>query len=243
LPYYKPLLSPAARIARRVWYSVAYRGTGVVCPICEREFKRFVETVTGRCPGCGCPQHARLVWIYLREQRPELLTGSTSILQIGPDAGTERRLRKLPGIRYLSGDPYEPEAMIRLDLTNLDLPDECIDLIICVHVLGHIFNDRKAMREIRRVLRPGGTALITTPSRDDLEKTHEDPYTRKPDARRSVFGAWDLVRVYGRDFVDRLKEAGLTVEVVRPASTFDDARRKAYGVTKDRIYVCRRPKE
>ena len=240
LPYYKPFLSPIARSLRRVWESLAYRGAGVVCPVCECSFRQFVKGPNGVCPGCGAPDRSRLLWFYLQNDRPDLLTGSRSVLQIAPDRGLEPRLRSLSSIRYLSGDPHEPEAMIRLDLTNLNLPDECFDVVICVHVLAHISNDRKAMREIFRILRPTGVALIMTPVFSDLEITYEDPCIVNPRERRKKFGAWDFVRKYGPDFVDRLKQAGLDVEIVQPADKLDKAVQRRHGIWNNRIYVCRR---
>ncbi len=243
LPYYKPLLSPPVRAARRVWQSIAYRGKGVACPICDRQFSRYVAGDTGLCPGCRCNNRSRLLWTYLREQRPDLLTGSKAILQFAPDPGMERLLRKHPGIRYLSGDLYEPGVMVRLDLTHLDLPDECFDVVICIHVLAHISNDKKAMREILRVLRPGGLTLIMTPLDSNLEKTHEDPCIIDPGERDRVYGEWDFVRMYGRDFVERLERQGFAVEVVRPVESMDGSFRQKYGLWNEPLYLCRRPEE
>jgi SAM-dependent methyltransferase len=155
MPYYKPIISPVVRFFRRRWLPIAYRGTGVNCPICEENFRTYVGSSLGSCPGCGAPERARLLWFFLQHQRPDLLACSPTVLQIAPDTGLEFRLRRMKGIRYLSGDLQEPEAMVQLDLTNLNLPDQCFDVIICLHVLAHISNDRRAMHEIFRVLRPG----------------------------------------------------------------------------------------
>src|SRR5207302_2269342 len=108
-------------------------------------------------------------------QRPDLLEQSAAVLQIAPDPGLETKLRSTKSIRYLSGDLYEPEAMVRLDLTRLDLPDCSFDVVICLHVLAHISNDRAAIREMFRVLRPNGVSLIMTPMNDSYEATLEDP--------------------------------------------------------------------
>jgi SAM-dependent methyltransferase len=240
VPYYKHLLSPVARAARRVWFRWRYSGSGVTCPICEREFKSYVGSETGCCPGCQTRDRCRLMWVFLRDQRPQLLSDSKAILQIAPDPGLESLFRNMQGVRYLSGDLYEPEALVRLDLTNLDLPDTCFDLVICIHVLAHVSNDRKAMREIHRVLRPGGTALIMTPLAGDRDETFEDPSIIGPDAREKAYGEWDFVRTYGRDFEERLKEANLDVEKLFPAEDLSDEHRKVLGVWNDRIFVCSR---
>ena len=240
MPYYKPLLSPIARAARRVWCRWKYSGSGVRCPVCEGEFKSYVGGETGYCPGCQTRDRCRLMWLFLRDQRPELLGCSKAILQIAPDPGLEHLFRGMRGIRYLSGDLHEPEALVQLDLTNLDLPDMCFDLVICIHVLAHISNDRKAMREIRRVLRPGGIALIMTPLASDREETYEDPCIIGSDARDKAYGEWDFVRTYGLDLEDRLKEADFDVEELFPAESLSDDRRKLHGVWNDRVFVCAR---
>src|SRR6185312_11757608 len=109
----------------------------------------------GACPGCDCPARARFLWLYLRDEWAEMFTEPVRLLQFAPIPSLDARLREQPNLRYLSGDLQEPEAMVRLDLTHLDLPDESFDFVICMHVLAHISNDRKAMREMLRVLRPG----------------------------------------------------------------------------------------
>jgi SAM-dependent methyltransferase len=161
-------------------------------------------------------------------------------LHVAPDQALESRFRKERNLRYLSGDPYEPEGMIRLDLTDLALPDECFDVVLCVHVLPHIPNDRRAMREMARVLRTGGVALIMAPIDDARETTFEDPWVIDPRVRTEVFGEFDFVRVYGQDFVDRLRGAGFDVTVVRPAEDLDEPTLRTYGLWNERIYVCRR---
>jgi SAM-dependent methyltransferase len=241
VPYYRPVISPIIRFFRRRWLPVAYRGSGVICPICEADFRGYVGSPLGSCPGCGAPERARLLWFFLQHQRPELLTNTPTILQIAPDTGLESKLRLMKGIRYLSGDLQEPEAMIKLDLTKLDLPDKCFDLIICLHVLAHISDDRRAMREILRVLRPGGIALLMTPMNTGAQDTYEDPSIIDPDQRDKAYGEWDFVRVYGLDFSDRLKEAGFQIEVVQPADQMAEPDRKAMGLWNDRIFICRRP--
>ncbi len=241
MPYYKPIISPLVRFFKRRWLPIAYRGTGVNCPICEENFCSYVGSSLGSCPGCGAPERSRLLWFFLQHQRPDLLKDSPAVLQIAPDTGLEFRLRRMKEIRYLSGDLQEPEAMVQLDLTNLNLPDQCFDLIICLHVLAHISNDRRAMREIFRVLRPGGIALIMTPMNSSADKTEEDPSIIDPRERDRAFGEWDFVRVYGLDFTNRLKEAKFEVQVVKPAGQLQEAELKSMGIWNDQIFVCRRP--
>src|SRR5262249_15171691 len=94
--------------------------------------------------------------------------------------------------------------------------------------------------EMRRVLRPGGVALVMTPLNADFEVTYEDPCIIAHDARDKAYGEWDFVRTYGRDFEARLSEAGFDVETLRPAENFGEEQRRIVGVWNDRIFVCRR---
>ncbi len=241
MPYYKPVISPIARFIRRRWRPFAYRGTGFTCPLCGGTFRRRAEGEGKNCPGCGCPDRARLFWLYLEREWPRFFEDPAVLIEFAPIPILEKRLRMLPNLKYLSSDPYEPEAMIRLDLRDLDLPDESFDYVICMHVLAHIANDRKAMREMLRILRPGGVAFIMTPVDDDRAVTFEDPCIIDPREKSKIYGHSDYVRTYGRDFTDRLRESGFDVAVVRPARDLDEATLKTCDLWDDVIYVSRRP--
>jgi SAM-dependent methyltransferase len=193
------------------------------------------------CPGCGCPDRARFLWLYLEREWPGLFSEPLRLLQFAPIPSLDRRLREQPNLRYLSGDLHEPEAMVRLDLTALDLPDESFDAVICMHVFAHISNDRKAMREMFRILRPGGVAFVMTPIDEALETTFEDPCVVSPAEKTRVYGDFDYVRTYGRDFIDRLRQAGFDVSIVQAAEKFDEAAFRTHGLWDDRIFVSHRP--
>src|SRR5690349_11915079 len=107
--YYKPIISPLVRFFKQLWLPFQYRGLGVRCPICETNFRAYVGSSDGTCPGCGAPARARLLWFFLEQQRPDLLAGSAAVLQFAPDLGLENRLRRAQNIRYLSADLQEPE--------------------------------------------------------------------------------------------------------------------------------------
>jgi SAM-dependent methyltransferase len=96
-----------------------------------------------------------------------------------------------------------PRAMVRMDITDIQYPKDTFDVIYCSHVLEHVVDDRKAMREFHRVLRPDGWALLLVPI--TVEKTFEDPSVTDPEERLSVFGQEDHVRCYGPDYVERLR--------------------------------------
>lgn len=235
-----------ARDTRDGLRSLAYRGTGRHCPVCGRDARAFLTwgdppRADARCPHCGSLERHRLVWRFF-EDHTDLFDGRPkSVLHIAPEHCMQPLLEARLGPSYLSADLFRPNAAIRLDLTDMPFPDATIDVVYCAHVLEHIPDDRAAMREIHRVLRPEGWALLLVPMRD-ADTTYEDPTITDPAARRVAFGQEDHVRWYGRDFVDRLREAGLTVERLGPDDVLDAVTREHFGVTDAAgdMYMARR---
>lgn len=145
------------------------------------------------------------------------------VLHVAPDRSLRERIQATPGITYIAGDKKEPgytypPGTVDLDVTSLPYPADHFDLVICSHVLEHVPDDRRAMRELCRVLKPGGVAILLVPM-SDRPVTDEDPAVIDPDERQRRFGQRDHVRLYGRDYIERLREAGFTVTVERPAAT------------------------
>jgi SAM-dependent methyltransferase len=183
------------------------------------------------CPRCGSLERHRLLWVWLRGHGA--LGGAVrDVLHVAPEPGLRRALRGVPGVRWVGGDlsPEDP-GVAALDLTALPFADGSFDMVLCSHVLEHVADDGRAMTEVRRVLRPEGMAVLQQPVDDRLERTREDPGA-PPAERLRLFGQEDHVRVYGRDFVERLRAAGFEVEVVRQPAGDDPLRSSD-------IYVCR----
>jgi len=114
---------------------------------------------------------------------------------------------------YISADLESPIAMVKLDITNIPFKDDSFDAILCSHVLEHIADDRKAMHELFRVLKPRGWAILQSPVNQKSSRTFEDPSVVSPEDRERIFGQHDHVRIYGRDYTDRLQSAGFTVKL------------------------------
>jgi SAM-dependent methyltransferase len=151
-------------------------------------------------------------------------------------------MQRLENIDYVTGDLLSENVDIRLDLTAIDFPDASFDVILCSHVLEHIADDRRAMTEIRRVLRHDGWALINVPSDPARAATYEDDSIVLPQDRLAHFGQEDHVRVYGsRDFVTRLQAAGFDVIVDPMTFTPDQVRRHLLDGDAgwDHSYLCR----
>jgi SAM-dependent methyltransferase len=191
------------------------RGDTVACPACEDTFRKFVSGPDGRpnaqCPSCGSLERQRVLWLFLQRQT-KLLNEPARVLHFAPEPFLSTHLRRIHGSRYVSGDLDGSLAMETIDITDINRPSGVFDAVIVSHVLEHVPSDVQAMREIKRVLAPGGMAILQHPIDFDRESTFEDFSVVNPEERKRLFGQVDHVRLYGRDFDDRLAESGLSIE-------------------------------
>lgn len=228
------------RPLRDLMIRTIYRGQGVHCPICERSwrgFARFNGRGNARCPGCSSLERHRLLWLYLTRDT-DLLTRPQRVLHLAPEHFLRPFLRSTHQDKYVYGDIADPEH--RLDVTDVDFPDNSFDVIICSHVFEHVPDDKLAMAEMFRVLAPGGWAILDAPVKQGLDTTDEDLSVTSPKERRRRYGQWDHVRWYGRDYPDRLRAAGFTVELDPGQISDADLTRLGLRTSHDHIYLCRK---
>jgi SAM-dependent methyltransferase len=192
-----------------------------------------------RCPSCGARDRQRYVWLYL-ERKTNLLFDRLRVLHFAPERIFEEKLRSQPNLDYVSTDLERASAMVKADITDLPFADDSFDVILCSHVLEHVVDDRKAMRELYRVLRPGGWALVLVPIDFSRSETFEDPTIVAPEDRVRLFGQADHVRVYGRDFTARLEEAGFAVRVEDLRGELGESEARRYGLRPRRpdLHLC-----
>lgn len=179
-----------------------------------------------------------MVWRFLEEKTDFFESSNKRMLHIAPEKCFEPRFRKQIGSGYLTADLMQP-ADVKMDITDIQYPDDTFDIVYCSHVLEHVPDDRKAMREFFRVLKPSGWAILMVPI--SAEKTVEDPSITDPQERLRLFGQNDHVRRYGPDFVDRLKEAGFNVKSIGPEdflSAEEIERIAAWRKYTGEIYYC-----
>lgn len=161
------------------------------------------------------------------------------MLHIAPEGQLSKKFKEQPNIDYLSADLMLPSAMVKMDITNIQYPDDTFDVIYANHVLEHIPDDIKAMRELCRVLKPTGWAILQVPIFQ--HKTLEDPGVKAPEEREKVFGQHDHVRKYGNDGVykARLEKAGFNVNVDSYVRTLGPELIARYGLMpQEDIYYC-----
>jgi SAM-dependent methyltransferase len=190
-----------------------FTGTAVECPCCEKTSRRWLllDEHDPVCPHCSSAPRQRLLALYLKERTP-IFGSRLRMVHFAAEYCLMRRFARLPNLDYVAADLDPPRGAIRLDLTAIDLPTDSVDMVICSHVLEHVVEDRVAMRELRRIIRPDGQALIMVPVDRRRAVTYEDPSIATPAARLAAFDQADHVRIYGRDFSERLHSAGFAVE-------------------------------
>lgn len=236
------LLAPWLRRAR----ALCYLGDGVECPCCGGRFRTFLPAGKPRRPGALCPrcsslERHRLIWLFLTERTP-LFRDRLRVLSVAPEQDLQRRLRSEPRLTYVSGDRDSALAMVRFDLERLPVRDGAFDVVICTHVLEHVGDVRAALRELLRVLGPGGWALLQSPVDTSRAQTLEDPSVKSPAERLRVFGQEDHVRIFGRDYAAWLRAAGFDVEVVPYGRESGPERVARHGLDPEEdVYLCRRP--
>jgi len=202
---------------------LTYHGSKYECVLCHKTFNRFlamgehtsIPLIGGgyrrmRCPYCLSIDRERHFYLYLT-LKTRVFSQPTRVLHIAPEIALTKVLKSSPNLDYITAD-LAPTEMVKADITDLPFADCDFDVIICSHVLEHIPNDRKAMAELFRVLKPTGWALLQVPISPNLEKTKEDSQVTTEAERIKAFGQYDHVRLYGQDYPQRLENAGFKVQ-------------------------------
>ena len=162
------------------------------------------------------------------------------MLHIAPEAQLSRILTHVKNLDYLSADLSSKRAMVKMDITNIQYPDNSFDIIYCSHVLEHVPDDRQAMSEFYRGLKPGGWAILQVPLAD-RDVTYEDFSITDPVEREKHFGQHDHVRWYGRDFTDRLVQSGFDVKIDGFVRELDPGLSRKCGLMlSEDVYLCRK---
>jgi predicted SAM-dependent methyltransferase len=221
--------------------SIRYNAAIGYCPVCASGVDRFRPFGTprrekARCPNCGSLERHRLVWCFFKLWTNLFDGQAKSVLHIAPERAMSERIGSIPGVDYLTADLESPLAMVKMDLTDIQYPDNSFDVILCSHVLEHIPDDGAAMREMYRVLKPGGWAAVQVPISGKV--TYENWGAVSEEDRVSNFGQWDHVRKYGVDIADRLKLAGFDVTHRRPMSELGPLLTMKMAIKNQDIFYC-----
>ncbi|MEN9335067.1 MAG: hypothetical protein RLZZ500_54 [Bacteroidota bacterium] len=213
----RPLLIRLSIVVRPL-LAFLLKGNRFTDPIDGKSFRMFLPYGYGSqrnnvlSPSTLSLERHRLLWMYLqRETDFFTATAKKKVLHFAPEQEFYKRFKKQTNIDYTTTDLLSPLADVKADICNLPFEDNTYDIIFCNHVLEHIPDDTKAMQELYRVMKPGGMGIFQIPQDLNRAVTFTDDSITDPKERATIFGQYDHVRVYGRDYFDKLRQIGFTV--------------------------------
>jgi len=201
--------------------ALALKGNTYTDPIDGKSFRKFLpygyakQRENALSPSTLSLERHRLMWLFLKEETPFFDTDKKlKVLHIAPEQCFLSIFRKQKNLDYITSDLESPIADVKADICNLPFHENQFDVIFCNHVLEHIPDDKKAMQELYRVLKKGGFGIFQIPQDLSREKTFEDNTITDQKERTKIFGQYDHVRVYGRDYFNKLRAVGFKVDEV-----------------------------
>ena len=245
---------------RKIIVCALYSGNTYTCPVCKKSFRKFdpacvseatvifEKNITGGgqrenalCPYCISTERLRLEYLYL-QNHTNIFDSKNKVLHFAPEYCLEWLLKKNRNIDYYSGDIEKGTAMYIVDMTDICFGDNEFDFVIFNHVLEHIFEDKKALKEVQRVLKPGGLAVITVPISQNTEATIETP-TTSDEERLELYGQKDHYRLYGADFPNRLVSVGFDVTTFNARENISAESIKKYSLLEfETIFIGKKKK-
>lgn len=213
----RPILIRLSYVARPI-LAFLLKGATFTDPIDGKSFKMFLPYGYGNqrnnvlSPSTLSLERHRLLWLYLNNETDFFTsTEKKKVLHFAPEQAFYKLFRNQKNIDYTTTDLFSPLADVKADICNLPFEDNSYDIIFCNHVLEHIPDDTKAMQELYRVLKPSGMGIFQIPQELSREFTFSDDSITNQKERAAIFGQYDHVRIYGRDYFDKLRSIGFKV--------------------------------
>ncbi len=213
-------------------------------PIDGKSFRKFLSYGYNKLrknalsPSTLSLERHRLLWLYLKNETV-LFEKKIKLLHFAPEQAFYKRFKKLSNIQYDTIDINSPLAKIKADICDLPIKENTYDFILCNHVLEHVLDDNKAMSELYRVLKKGGIGIFQVPIDMKREKTFQDDSITDKLERNKIFGQYDHVRIYGKDYFNKLEDTGFKVQQVDYSKKFSDKEILKFSIIKGEIIpVC-----
>tara|TARA_B110000014_G_scaffold34630_1_gene22043 strand:- start:6738 stop:7502 length:765 start_codon:yes stop_codon:yes gene_type:complete len=222
------------------------KGDKYTDPIDGKSFRKFIPygynnvRKNALSPSTYSLERHRMLWLYLKNET-DIFTKKIKLLHFAPEPAFHKVFKNSNNISYDTIDLNSPLAEIKADICNLPLEDNTYDYILCNHVLEHVDDDLKAMSELYRVLKKGGTGIFQIPIDLKREKTYEDSTIKSAKERNKAFGQYDHARIYGMDYFERLNSVGFSVKKVKYANKLTDEEITKYCLSPNEIIpVCKK---
>jgi SAM-dependent methyltransferase len=225
--------------------AILYRGNGVNCPVCNYNFRKFLPygrkaRENALCPNCLALERHRLMYLFLQRKTP-FFTKSLKVLHIAPELCFIHRFEQQKNLDYITADIESPLAKVKMDVHQIPFEEATFDVVFCNHVLEHVTSDLQAMREMHRVLKPGGWGIMQIPLFHPLpDITYEDFSITTPAEREKAFGQDDHVRLFGKDYPDRLRSAGFKVTEDWLARELPSEEQNRYALPQEPVYYVQK---
>lgn len=241
----RPFLIKASYLARPIitWW---LKGDNFTDPIDGKSFRKFlpygygIQRENALSPSTLSLERHRLLWLFLQDETNFFTSEKKlKVLHIAPEQCFLDLFRKQQNLEYTTSDLESPIADVKADICDLPFEDNSFDVVFCNHVLEHIPNDTKAMQELYRVMKAGGFGIFQIPQDLSREVTFEDDSITDPKERAKIFGQYDHVRVYGRDYFDKLRSIGFTVDEIDYTKKIAPEKLERFALMKGEILpVC-----
>lgn len=228
-----------------------YRGLELECEICNSKVERFLpfgykehntdhtveyniigsDTENFSCPNCYSHDRERHIFKFFDKlDMWDKNIIDKKILHIAPERHIQEKIRQMNTEEYICGDLYPTsDTIVRVDITDIQYNDNYFDFILCNHVLEHVPNDIKAIKELYRVLKSGGYAILQTPYSQMISNSFENIEINTKELRRKYYGQSDHVRIYGQDLFEKIKLAGFKLKIVKSEELFNSEEARIYG--------------
>lgn len=242
----RPYLIKLSYLARPV-LTYYLKGNTYTDPIDGKSFRSFLPYGYGdQRPNALSPstlslERHRLLWLYLKNET-SFFQAPLKVLHMAPEQCFLDLFKNMKHLDYTTADLYSPIVDVKADILELPFKDDEFDFVFCNHVLEHIEDDTKAMKELFRVLKKGGTGIFQVPQELSRSQTYENPDIKTPEDRAAHFGQYDHVRIYGRDYFDRLRQVGFEVKEIDYSQVLGPDLVEKYCLTPGEILpVCFKP--
>ena len=235
----RPLLIKLSYVAQP-FLVLFLKGTTYTDPIDGKSFRKFLPYGYGKprenvlSPSTLSLERHRLLWLYLKNETDFFKTPK-KVLHFAPEQAFYKRFKKIKHFDYTTTDLNSPIATVKADICNLPFESNSFDVILCNHVLEHILDDTKAMQELYRVMQPGGMGVFQIPQDLNRDKTFTDDTITNKKARAKIFGQYDHVRIYGKDYFEKLRTTGFKVDEVDYTASISDQEIDKFRLAKGEI--------
>ena len=242
----RPFLIQMSLIVRPVLILI-YKGNACKDPIDGKTFSKFLpygyqeQRLNVLSPSTLSLERHRLLWLYL-QRKTDFFTRRQKLLHFAPEQAFFKRFKAMQNLEYTTTDLNSPIADVKADICDLPFETNYFDTLICNHVLEHIKDDSKAMRELLRVLKPGGIAILQIPQDLSRATTFEDDSITDSKERSRIFGQYDHLRIYGRDYFEKLRKIGFQVKEVDLTSELTMEEVDYFRLSKGELLpICTKP--